>query len=66
MSDTVRFEECFVAAATGKALLINIENEERWVPISVIHDNSEVFDNEDNSEGTLVVKAWWAEKEGLS
>jgi hypothetical protein len=35
-----------------------------WLPSSQIHDDSEVFtDTGDNSEGRLVVKAWWARKE---
>jgi hypothetical protein len=33
-----------------------------WVPKSVIHDDSEVY--KDGTEGTLVVKDWYAEKEG--
>jgi len=34
-----------------------------WVPKSVVHDDSEVF--EEGHEGKLVVKEWFAEKEGL-
>lgn len=32
-----------------------------WVPKSVIHDDSEVY--EKGGEGKLVVKTWWAQKE---
>lgn len=50
---------------TEKALLVELETgEERWVPKSVVHDDSEVY--EEGGEGTLVVQEWWAEKEGLS
>jgi hypothetical protein len=53
--------------ATDKALLIDLESgDERWVPASVIHDDSEVYDSGDNSEGEVVVAKWWAEKEGLA
>ena len=37
---------------------------EMWVPLSVIHDDSEVWTN--NQTGKLVVKRWWAEKQGLA
>jgi hypothetical protein len=50
---------------SGKALLIAVDqlDEEVWVPKSVIHADSQVFD-QDNSEGDLVVQSWWAEKNG--
>lgn len=51
---------------TGRALLIELESgEERWIPSSVIHDDSPVYDARDNSEGDVIVKRWWADKEGL-
>jgi hypothetical protein len=37
---------------------------ERWIPKSAIHDDSEVFNAEENREGLLVVKSWFAKKEG--
>lgn len=52
---------------TQKAILVTggfLEGEV-WVPKSVIHDDSEVFDSTDNATGELVVKEWWAEKEGI-
>ena len=55
-----------VIASTDKALKIELESgEEQWVPLSVIHDDSEVYDDEDNSSGEVIVKSWWADKEGL-
>jgi len=52
---------------TGKALLVDYEDLgfEGWVPHSVIHDDSEVFDADQNSEGDLIVKQWWAEANDL-
>ena len=51
---------------TDRALLCVLETgEEKWIPKSVVHDDSEVFDAEGNAQGELVVKQWWAEKEGL-
>lgn len=49
---------------SGKALLIEAPDfkEAKWIPQSVIHDDSEVY--QDGDEGTLVVEDWFAEKEG--
>lgn len=33
-----------------------------WIPKSVLHDDSEVFQN--GHVGEVIVKHWWAEKEG--
>lgn len=48
---------------SDKALLVNIEGEDRWIPKSQIDDDSEVFAQ--GHSGMLVVNEWWAEKEGL-
>ena len=66
MSQTVSFEDCRVVRETDEALLVVIEGEETWVPKSIVHDDSEVFDDGDNSEGTLVLHEWWAEQKGLT
>lgn len=50
---------------TDKALLVHAEGEELWIPKSQIHDDSEVFDGGDNSEGLLVIPEWLAEDKGL-
>jgi hypothetical protein len=49
-------------AETDKALLVEIDGDEKWVPKSVIHDNSEVWKKGD--EGTIVVEGWWGRAEG--
>jgi hypothetical protein len=47
------------------ALQLRVEGTGRkfWVPKSVVHDDSEVF--EEGQEGRLVLHSWFAEKEGL-
>lgn len=62
-----RFDDCEVKRSTEKALLVYIPDldENRWIPRSVVHDDSEVFDDEENNKGTLVVEDWFAEKENL-
>ena len=63
--DVVTFEVDEVKAETDRAILVEIEGEEAWVPRSIIHDDSEVYSKE-HGEGTLVVPRWWAEKRGLA
>ena len=57
------YAEC--VRETDGALLVQAEGIEVWVPKSQIHDDSEVFDGEDNSEGLLVIPEWLAEAKGL-
>lgn len=54
-------------AGTEKALRVQLASEDhpRWIPRSQIHDDSEVYDLDDNGTGDLVVTRWFAEKERL-
>jgi hypothetical protein len=52
-----------IVRETDKAFLVRVDDKEIWVPKSCVHDDSEVYDME-NDEGTIVVKRWWAEKNG--
>ena len=64
VDDVVRFADCTAVHATAKALLVDVPDlGELWVPQSVIDDESEVF--EAGHEGELILKEWWANKEGL-
>lgn len=48
---------------TDRALqILDDEGESFWIPKSVVHEDSEVFEEDD--VGTLVVKKWFAEREG--
>ncbi len=49
---------------SGLALLVELEGESRWIPISQLHDDSEVYAN--GHAGKVVVNEYWADKEGLS
>ena len=64
MSDDVEsFDDCKAIAQTEKALLVNIPDlGEKWIPQSQIDEDSEV--NGKGDEGTLIVKAWFAKREG--
>ena len=63
--EPVHFDDCEARRATAKALLVRIPDLGRdvWVPQSVIHDDSEVY--EEGGTGELVLAEWWARKEGL-
>lgn len=66
-TDGVNLGQASARAETAKALRIQLESEDspRWIPKSQIHDDSEVYDNDKNSTGDLIVSRWYAEKEGL-
>lgn len=53
-----------VIGETDKAIRVTVNETTYWVPKSVVHDDSEVWKTED--EGSLVVKSWWAEKNGYA
>lgn len=67
-AEGVNLGPCQVITATEKALKVQLESEDdsRWVPKSQVHDDSEVYDDKDNATGDLIVKRWFAEKEGLT
>lgn len=55
-------DNAYAIRGTEKALLVEFDGEEHWVPHSVIHDDSEVYQITDT--GKLVIKRWWAQKQG--
>lgn len=62
--DQVVLDNVTAKKATAKALLVELEGGRTiWVPQSQITDDSEVYAEGDT--GTLVVTAWFAEREGL-
>lgn len=56
-----------VVHKTEKALLVRAPGgRETWIPLSVVHDDSELYDDSaPGGSGELVVFKWFAEKEGL-
>lgn len=55
--------EVTVIRDSGKALLVEYEGEEVWIPKSQIDDDSEVW--KEGQEGTLIIPYWLAEEKGL-
>lgn len=66
--DVFGIADAEVLAETDRAILVQSpELEENiWVPKSVIHDDSEVYEKsiEGGGPALLIVKFWFAEKEG--
>lgn len=64
-ADGVSLGEGRVVSETEKAILVELESgDELWIPKSVVHDDSECY--EDGHEGEVVVARWFAEKQGLA
>lgn len=63
-SDPVAVGQANLLRESDKAIQVDIDGIGRfWVPKSVIHDDSEVYGGE-GAAGELVVKRWFAKKEG--
>ncbi len=62
MSEGVRIEDVKSLKTTDKALLVEIDGDEVWIPKAAIHDDSEVYGM--THEGTLVVEPWFAKVKG--
>jgi len=61
--EVAEFEDVVAVKETKLALLCRIDGRERWIPLSQIDDDSEVW--KEGDEGKLVISMWFAEKEGL-
>lgn len=64
-SNHVEFTEvvCKKASKSGEAVLCTIDGVDRWVPKSLIHDDSEAY--KPGTDGVLYLPEWFATKEGL-
>lgn len=61
--DKHEIDDCKAVGASEKAIKVTTpDHGVVWVPRSVIHDDSEVY--EDGHDGRLVVKSWFAAKQG--
>lgn len=65
MAEGYELGEGIVLRTTEAAVLVEVENEEIWIPKSLLHEDSEIDeDSEPDQEGSVVVPLWWAEQEG--
>lgn len=65
-SEPVEFKHAKCLRESPRAMLVRIDGKERWVPKSVVHDDSEVFDAKENAAGKLVLVGWWARENDLA
>lgn len=63
MAEPVRIEDVRCLRATDKAILVEIDGAQHWIPQSHIDEDSEVYSQGD--EGTLVITEWIATQKGL-
>lgn len=61
--DDVTLESVKVVAATAKAICVEVDDEEHWIPRSRVLDGTEVEERGD--VGRLVIPAWLARDRGL-
>lgn len=62
-AESIEIDDVTVEAETDLALLCIIDDKQRWIPKSVVHEDSEVQSEGDT--GTMAIMRWFAEKEGL-
>lgn len=56
-------EDCYVKAATEKALLVEVGSESIWIPRSQLHEDCELSAEDD--EGDLIIPQWLADKNDI-
>ena len=59
----VYIEDVICKRDTAKAILVSINDEDMWFPVSQLDDETQVSTTGD--VGTLVVSAWIAKQQGL-
>lgn len=61
---SVRINGASCLKATDKAILVEIDGQQYWIPQSQVTDDSEVW--REGDEGTLVITDWIATQKGLA
>lgn len=61
--DAADFKVLSVVAVSTQAIKVELDTGDlKWVPRSVIHDDSEVYER--GHSGTMLLKLWWAQSHG--
>jgi len=69
-NEPFRLGRAHVIRETDKAVRVSLDRTsllgevDFWLPRSVLHDDSEVYGGNEGASGALVVKHWFAKKEG--
>lgn len=61
---TVTIRDALVKVKTQKAILVDVDGEDYWIPLSQVDDESEVYESGD--QGDLVITEWIAQQKGLT
>ena len=62
--DFETFEEARCVAETSKAIKVELSGgAKHWIPRSVLSEDSEVY--KEGTDGKLIIKTWFVEKEGI-
>jgi hypothetical protein len=55
-----------VKARKERAMLVEYEGRDLWIPYSQVHNDSEIHEDDGGEEeGKLVISSWLADKEGI-
>lgn len=67
MDDYTDIGSCIVKHVTKRAILLQVKrlNEERWVPMSLVHEETLAECEPNTVLDEVLIKDWFAEKEGL-
>jgi hypothetical protein len=63
LSNWLHLDDCTVKATTDKAVLVEYEGEEHWIPRSQISDGDELEKGDEAI--TVSVTEWWARRNGF-
>jgi hypothetical protein len=63
MERYIEYEETEVIKTTDDAMLLTLDGAETWVPKSLLHADSDVY--EEGDIGTVWIPEWWAIQEQL-
>lgn len=66
MAEPVVLDDVVVKAVTEKALLVEYDDEEVWIPVSQIVLEETDVEFERGATGTLAITQWIAKEKGLS
>lgn len=61
---TVTIRDALVKVKTQKAILVDVDGEDYWIPLSQVDEESEVFEKGD--QGDLIITEWIAQQKGLT
>ena len=62
-ANEVQLEDVLVLRKTDKAILVEVDTAQIWIPKSQISENSEVW--KDGQTGALIIPEWLATAKGL-